>query len=63
MTKSQRRIRDHELLLSLYRDCGDFAELLIVAGNHERAENIEELRKCVARENVLTRVLNPETTP
>lgn len=51
------KIRDHELLLQLYRRAAEYADLLYAAGNIEKAKQVQEECQAVAREHVLDRVL------
>lgn len=60
MTTSQRRIRDHELVLHLYRNCDKLADLLESAGNVSGAEDVRTMCREVASEHVLDRILKPE---
>lgn len=51
------RVRHHALVFQMYQDAQAFADLLEAAGNTERAEEVRENCRCVARENVLDTIL------
>jgi hypothetical protein len=51
------RTRHHAIVFQMYQDANAYADLLEAAGNRERAEEVRENCRCVAREKILDAIL------
>jgi len=60
MTKTQRRIEDHAIVLALYYRAGQFADLLDAAGNSTKAEDVRNEMRHFSNARVSERILNGE---